>query len=77
MAPSTNSAPKSMRGPAVVVGCTALITVGSIFYSHYAQVRDKRVMKEGVQRDKERLKWKKQQRKQEQLLLQESKNQST
>jgi hypothetical protein len=74
MAPSN---PKSMRGPAVVVGCTAVITVGAIFYSHYAQVRDKRVMKEGVQRDKERLKWKKQQRKQEQLLLQESQNPSS
>ena len=58
MVPPPNTAPKRMRGPAVVLGCTALITVGSIYYSHYAQVRDKRIMKEGVQRDKERIKWK-------------------
>jgi hypothetical protein len=77
MVPPPNTAPKRMRGPAVVLGCTALITVGSIYYSHYAQVRDKRIMKEGVQRDKERIKWKKQQlRKQEKLVLQDQ-NQSS
>ncbi len=32
-------------------------------YSHYAQVRDRKVMKEGVERDKERLAWKRRQQK--------------
>lgn len=48
-------------GAAVVLGLTSAATIGAIVYSHYAQVRDRKVMKEGVQRDKERLAWKRQQ----------------
>ena len=45
----------------MVVGAT----VGAVAYSHYAQVRDKNVMKEGVERDKERLRMLRRQRKQQ------------
>jgi hypothetical protein len=46
------------RGPAIVLGITSLVTVGAIFYSHYSQIRDKQVMREGIQRDKERIRLK-------------------
>jgi len=46
------------RGPKFVVGVTTFVTIGSIYYSHYAQVRDKQTMREGVQRDKERMRMK-------------------
>lgn len=49
---------KIPRGPAVVVGVTTIATVGAIVYSHYSQVRDQKVMREGVKRDKERLRLK-------------------
>jgi hypothetical protein len=35
------------------------VTIGAIIYSHYSQVLDKKMMKEGVERDKERLRAKK------------------
>jgi predicted alpha-1,6-mannanase (GH76 family) len=50
-------------GAAVILGVTSLSTIGAIAYSHYAQVRDRKVMKEGVERDKERLAWKRRQQK--------------
>ena len=43
-------------GAAVAVGVGAAAVLGAVFYSHYAQVRDKAVMKAGVERDRERLK---------------------
>jgi len=44
-----------MKGPLAAMGLVLLGTVGAISYSHYAQVRDKAVMRAGVERDKERL----------------------
>jgi hypothetical protein len=52
-------------GAAVVLGLTSVATIGAIVYSHYAQVRDKQVMREGVERDKQRLAWKRKQQQQQ------------
>jgi len=52
-------------GAAVVLSVTSLATIGAIVYSHYAQVRDRKVMREGVERDKERLAWKRRQQKEQ------------
>ena len=52
------------RGPAVAFGLVIGVSIGAVVYSHYAQVRDKNVMKEGVERDKERLRMLRRQRKQ-------------
>ena len=46
------------RGPAIVLGLTTGVTISAIIYSHYSQVRDKAVMREGVVRDKERMRMK-------------------
>ena len=53
--------PKIPRGPAIILGVTSSITLYAIFYSHFQQVRDKAVMRAGVERDKERIRMKKQQ----------------
>jgi hypothetical protein len=45
----------SNRGPVIVMGMVVLGSVAAVMYSHYAQVRDKTVMRQGVERDKERL----------------------
>ena len=39
----------------IVMGTAITITSFAIYYSHYQQVRDRAVMREGVLRDKERL----------------------
>jgi len=49
----------SARGPMIAIAVTSAITFGAIFYSHYSQEKDKRVMRAGVERDKERLRIKK------------------
>ena len=51
------------RGPAVTMVIVVGASVGAVAYSHYAQVRDKNVMKEGVERDKERVRMIRKQRK--------------
>ena len=51
--------PKVPRGPAIVLGITTSITFYAVFYSHYQQVRNKSVMRAGVERDKERIRLKK------------------
>jgi hypothetical protein len=51
--------PVARRGPIIALVLTTTVTVGAIFYSHYSQERDKRVMRAGVERDKERLRIKK------------------
>ncbi len=44
---------KALRGgPMAILGVSTLFTVGTIVYSHYAQVRDKAEMRAGVERDK-------------------------
>jgi hypothetical protein len=48
-----------LLGPKIALGATSAITIATIIYSHYSQVRDKKVMREGVERDKERIKMKK------------------
>ena len=52
-----------IRGPAIVLGLTTSITAYAIFYSHFQQFRDKKVMREGVARDKERIRLKRQEQK--------------
>lgn len=52
------------RGPALVLGATGVVTVGAIIYSHYAQVRDRKLMRAGVERDRERLRLKQKLKKQ-------------
>ena len=52
-----------IRGPAIVLGLTTSMTAYAIFYSHFQQVRDKKVMREGVARDKERIRLKRQEQK--------------
>lgn len=42
-------------GPAIALGLVSCATIGSIFYAHYSQTRDRAVMRAGVDRDKERL----------------------
>jgi hypothetical protein len=51
------------------MGLTSLLALGAVFYSHDSQVRDRELMKAGVQRDRERIRQKrkeKQQREQQQ-----------
>lgn len=54
-------------GPAAVMGITSLVAIGAIFYSHDSQVRDRDSMKAGVERDKERIRQKRRQRKEQEL----------
>jgi hypothetical protein len=49
------------------MGLTTVIAIGAVIYSHDSQVRDRQVMKAGVERDRERLREKRRQQK----LLQE------
>ena len=67
---STKSSSRIPRGPAVILGVTTVATVGAIIYSHYSQVRDKAIMREGVERDKERMRAKRR-------LQRENRSQST
>jgi hypothetical protein len=61
MSQQTPPTPRSLfwflprRGPAVTLGVVSLVTCGAVAYSHYAQVREKEVMRAGVERDKERV----------------------
>lgn len=43
------------RGPAMALGIVTVASIVAVVYSHYAQIRDKAVMRQGVERDKERL----------------------
>ena len=45
-------------GPAYAISLTTVSAIGAVVYSHYAQVRDKNVMKAGVERDRQRLRQK-------------------
>ena len=58
----------TMKGPVITMGIVIGVTCGCIFYSHYAQVRDQTIMRSGVERDKERLRMKKQELKYRQQL---------
>ncbi len=51
-------------GAAVAIGLTSLAAIGAIIYSHVSQVEDRKVMRAGVERDKERLRAKRLERKQ-------------
>ena len=52
-------------GPAIAIGVATFATISAIGYSHYAQVRDRAVMRAGVERDKERLRANRQRKKAE------------
>jgi hypothetical protein len=52
-------------GPAVALVVTISAAMGAVYYSHYAQVRDKAVMREGVERDKERVRMMRQKQQQQ------------
>jgi hypothetical protein len=45
------------------MGLTTVIAIGAVIYSHDSQVRDREVMKAGVERDRERLREKRRQQK--------------
>jgi PET assembly of cytochrome c oxidase, mitochondrial len=62
-------------GPPWIVAVVAAGTMGTIYYSHYAQVRDKAVMRAGVERDKERLRMMRRQQKEQQQQQQEQEGQ--
>ena len=53
------------KGPFVALMTTSIFCIGAIMYSHYAQVRDKEEMRDGVRRDKERLKIKRRQKREQ------------
>ena len=53
---------RKFGGPALAVGLTTSVCIGAIIFSHYAQVRDKADMRAGVERDKERLRLRRQMR---------------
>ena len=55
------------RGPAITMALVVTAAAGAVAYSHYAQVRDKAIMREGVERDKERLRMLRQKQRQERL----------
>jgi hypothetical protein len=59
-------------GPVITMVVVVTASASAVAYSHYAQVRDKAVMKAGVERDRERLRMLRKQRKQERLLQQAS-----
>jgi PET assembly of cytochrome c oxidase, mitochondrial len=65
------------KGPIIVMISVVSITIGSVLYSHYAQIRDHSVMKAGVERDKERLRilWKQQKIEKQQQLQQQQQQQ--
>jgi hypothetical protein len=47
-------------GPAVAIGLTTMVAVGAVLYSHTSQVSDRKIMRAGVERDKERMRLKRQ-----------------
>ena len=57
--------PLPSGGAAKAFGTVTFLALGAIVYSHYSQVRDKNVMRAGVERDKERLRMKRKQQKEE------------
>jgi PET assembly of cytochrome c oxidase, mitochondrial len=63
--------PLPSGGPAIALGVATMACIGAVYYSHYSQVRDRDVMRAGVERDKERLRSMKRQQKQQQEQQQE------
>lgn len=57
---ATAAGRKGYGAPMFVLTVTTACTIGAIVYSHYSQVRDKEEMRDGVRRDKERLRLKRQ-----------------
>lgn len=57
-------------GPAIAFGVTIVAAVGAIAYSHVSQVEERKVMRAGVERDKERLRQKRRLLREEQQQLQ-------
>jgi len=59
------------------MGMTTLAAVGAVAYSHRSQVWDRDVMRAGVERDKERLRYKRRQRRLEQQRQQQEASQQS
>lgn len=53
-------------GSAIAMGLTTLVAFGAVIYSHDSQVQERKVMRAGVERDKERLRLKKKRNQQQQ-----------
>ena len=51
-------------GAAVAMGIASLAAVGAVAYNHISQVEERKVMRAGVERDKERLRQKRLERQQ-------------
>jgi len=60
---ATTTIKKVPIGGRVALGLTSIVTLGAIYYSHSSQVWDQERMKEGVERDKERLRMKRRMKK--------------
>lgn len=58
--------PSFLRGPAIAIGMTVVASIGAIYYSHNSQVWDREIMRAGVERDKERMRLKRQLKKEKQ-----------
>eukprot|EP00977_Amphora_coffeiformis_P027660 scaffold34630_cov185-Amphora_coffeaeformis.AAC.6 len=65
------------RGPTLTFAAVVGVSVGAVLYSHYAQVRDKNVMREGVERDKERVRMLRRQRKEKEAAESAAANSAT
>lgn len=61
-------------GSAAALGFTFTCFVSAVAYSHYEQVRQKAVMRAGVERDRERLRLLREQRKRDRQLQQQVEN---
>ena len=59
-------------GPAVALGLTLFAATSAVVYSHVSQTEERKVMRAGVERDKERLRLKRLEKKR---LLEEQENQ--
>ena len=58
-------------GPAVTLFLCSGLTIGAVAYSLHAQVRDKAIMRAGVERDKERLRVTRQRQRDEAAMLED------
>ena len=58
---------KASNGPKVVLALTTLVAAGAVYWSHISQVEEKKTMRAGVERDKERMRMKRALMKQREL----------
>ena len=66
VSPPSPRRPPALFGPAqMTMGFVLVLSISAVVYSHYSQVRDRNVMRAGVERDKERLRLIRQQQREE------------